>query len=480
MKKEEKIKYKNHRMIHLVLVFALFVSVLGISSQSVKASVWNNAYTYYSTYGNSVVFRPMTSTDGMIYYATKAKKASTSTVYRTLGWKVSIKNMSGSTLQTLYFKLGGSYMYVTDTVTKNNYEYNLFSLSLYQLKGRLNSKATTALTTGKANIELTACMTIVKNGSVKGRMNDSGPVSGQVYTSYSGIANAANWSNSSKQSLYNYFNKEVEDLFYQVDVTAGEGIKSVSGSGWYCYGTDVSVQAWTKTGYEFSNWTGLLRGGYISDHFIVNESGRCIAIAEPKMLRIYYHRNWTQQDSEIYCQTVRYNTNGAKLENCGWRKDGKLALGWALASTAGTAKYKVDATISSKWIDQNAPTVHLYAVWEKTDPTPGPMPNPTPTPTPTPTPSEPTPTPDPPPTPTPPGPTPTPGPQPTDPENGSDPENKKTTTKRIVRCRFISSQYFEDEHENLIPQERGGLAPDSVWATDSVRRQILRYALRKA
>ena len=463
MKKEEKIKYKNHRMLHLVLVFALF------------ASVWNNAYTYYSTYGNSVVFRPMTSTDGMIYYATKAKKASTSTVYRTLGWKVSIKNMSGSTLQTLYFKLGGSYMYVTDTVTKNNYEYNLFSLSLYQLKGRLNSKATTALTTGKANIELNACMTIVKNGSVKGRMNDSGPVSGQVYTSYSGIANAANWSSSSKQSLYNYFNKEVEDLFYQVDVTAGEGIKSVSGSGWYCYGTDVSVQAWTKTGYEFSNWTGLLRGGYISDHFIVNESGRCIAIAEPKMLRIYYHRNWTQQDSEIYCQTVRYNTNGAKLENCGWRKDGKLALGWALASTAGTAKYKVDATISSKWIDQNAPTVHLYAVWEKTDPTPGPMPNPTPTPTPTPTPSEPTPTPDP-----PPGPTPTPGPQPTDPENGSDPENKKTTTKRIVRCRFISSQYFEDEHENLIPQERGGLAPDSVWATDSVRRQILRYALRKA
>ena len=68
----------------------------------------------------------------------------------------------------------------------------------------------------------------------------------------------------------------------------------------------------------------------------------------------------------------------------------------------------------------------------------------------------------------------------TDPENGSDPEDKKTTTKRIVRCRFISSQYFEDEHENLIPQERGGLAPDSVWATDSVRRQILRYALRKA
>ena len=120
-------------MLHLVLAFALFVSVLGISSQSVKASVWNNAYTYYSTYGNSVVFRPMTSTDGMIYYATKAKKASTSTVYRTLGWKVSIKNMSGSTLQTLYFKLGGSYMYVTDTVTKNNYEYNLFSLSLYKL-----------------------------------------------------------------------------------------------------------------------------------------------------------------------------------------------------------------------------------------------------------------------------------------------------------------------------------------------------------
>lgn len=108
-------------------------------------------------------------------------------------------------------------------------------------------------------------------------------------------------------------------------------------------------------------------------------------------------------------------------------------------------------------------------MWDDTDPDPT-----TPDP-PGPTPNPPGPTPDPPgPTPDPPSPTPDPKPE------VKETDNKKTTTKKIVRCRFISSQYFEDEHENLIPQERGGLAPDSVWATDSVRRQILRYALRKA
>ena len=79
--------------------------------------------------------------DGIIYYATKASKATTSTKFRTLGWKVTVRNTSGSTLQTLYFKLSGSYMYQVDSVTKGNYEYNLYALSLYQMKSRMNTRA---------------------------------------------------------------------------------------------------------------------------------------------------------------------------------------------------------------------------------------------------------------------------------------------------------------------------------------------------
>ena len=453
---------KTKRIVQFVIAITMMIGALKISAQEAQASVWDSAYTYYNSYGNSVVFRPVTSTDGIIYYATKASKATTSTKFRTLGWKVTVRNTSGSTLQTLYFKLSGSYMYQVDSVTKGNYEYNLYALSLYQMKSRMNTRSGNALQAGKAAIQLDACMAVVKNGSVKGRMNDSGPVSGSVYTTYSGIAGAANWSSSARQSLYSYFNKNVEGLFFRVNVIAGEGIKSTSGSGVYCYGTYAEVNAVTDTGYQFANWSGLLRSSKICDDFLVNEDGVCIANGEPKLLRIYYHRNQSSQDNTVDYQVVRYNKSGANLEGFIWKKDGKAALGWAFDPSATREKYKLNAKISAKWIDQYAPEVHLYAVWDSTDPNPGPQP---------PTPQPPIPQP---PTPQPPTPQP-----PTQEPQESGYIDEKTTTNKVIRCRFISSRYFEDEYQRLIPQDRGGLAADSVWATDMTHRQILRYALGK-
>ena len=198
----------------------------------------------------------------------------------------------------------------------------------------------------------------------------------------------------------------------------------------------------TDTGYQFANWSGLLRSSKICDDFLVNEDGVCIANGEPKLLRIYYHRNQSSQDNTVDYQVVRYNKSGANLEGFIWKKDGKAALGWAFDPSATREKYKLNAKISAKWIDQYAPEVHLYAVWDSTDPNPGPQP-------------------------------PTQEPQ----ESGNNDE--KTTTNKVIRCRFISSRYFEDEYQRLIPQDRGGLAADSVWATDMTHRQILRYALGK-
>ena len=470
MKSDDKRRIrKTGMLVRLCLSLAIFVGTLHISALPVQAWEWDNARTYYLTYGDSVVFHPETYTDGTIYYATKAKIATTSTRFTTLGWKFTVTNTSGKKLQTLYFKLGGSYMYGANTVRKGNYEYNLYMLSLYQLKSRLNTKASNALKTGQAAIRLDACMTIVKNGSVKGRMDDNGSFSGKVYTSYSGITSAANWSPTARQMLNSYFDKYVEGLFLNVNVVAGEGIKSVTGSGIYCYGTYVEVQATPKDGYDFANWSGLVKDGSMYAGFFVNESGICIAEGEPKFLRVYYHRNQTEQDSGIEVQMMQYQKSGAELYYIAWTKKDKLPLGWALSASASNAKFRMGQHVSANWIAQHTPEVHLYAVWDDTDPDPT-----TPDP-PGPTPNPPGPTPDPPgPTPDPPSPTPDPKPE------VKETDNKKTTTKKIVRCRFISSQYFEDEHENLIPQERGGLAPDSVWATDSVRRQILRYALRQA
>ena len=179
-----------------------------------------------------------------------------------------------------------------------------------------------------------------------------------------------------------------------------------------------------------------------------------MAIGQPKLLRIYYHRNQSAQDNVVDYQVVQYHKNGAELEFLYCRKDGSLALGWAHSSSAKQKKYAFGQRMSGKWIDQYAPEVHLYAVWEDSGPDNPPTP-PTPTP------------------PTPPTPTPTPTPNPT-------PEIKteEPATNKVVRCRFISSKYFEDDNHHLIPQEQGGLASGSVWVTDPIRRQMLRYALR--
>lgn len=455
-------KIKGRWLVHGILALALLLGCLGGQTETVQAGAWSSPKAFYDTYGNDVVFCPISMTDGVIYYATKAAVASTSTTYRTLGWKVTVQNLSGSTLQTMYFKLGGSYMYHAGSQVSGKYEYNMYCLSLYQLKCRMNAKAEKALNKGKANVKMDACMTVVKSGKVKGRMDDNGPVSGSVYTTYGGIAGAANWKSSSRQSLYSYFDKYVLGLFYQVDVIAGEGIKTVTGTGRYCYGTFIEVSATPQDGYVFADWNGLLQSSQEYDGFFVNGQGICIAQGMPKLLRIYYHRNLNAQDSVMDCQIVRYEQSGATFEAGGWQKDGKQPLGWAFSPNETKARYKLYSHITAKWINKYAPEVHLYAIWEDAKPDPDPNP-PTPTPTP--------------PTPTPPVPDPTP-PTPIPPTPEPD-DTQKPASNKIVRCRFISSKYFEDEQQNLIPQERGGLASDSVWATDSVRRQILRFALQQ-
>lgn len=474
-------KRKRKRIVANILSLTLFLigCLHFVGKQEVFAARINyyDAVDYYESYGNQVTFFPASKSDGMIFYATRAKLATSKTAYRTIGWKMTVSNISGSKLQTLYFKLGGSNMYLSGTERVGAYEYNLYELSLGQMKGRMNNKAIKALNAGNAEIRLDACIAIVKNGKIQGAMNDNGPTSGNVYTTYSGITGAVNWSNETKQTLYSYFNKYVVGLFCEVKVMTDDGITSVRGTGSYCYGTYLTVSAEVATGYEFAYWSGLERGGTKTMSFFVTESGRVIAHAEPMQLRIYYHRNLTSQDNEVVYQLRPYRKGGTELNKTDWSKNGKKPLGWAESASATSAQYKNGAHVSGSWIIKKAPTLHLYAVWEKEDDTtindpnpegPGPgggnpdPPKPYP-PNPSPDPAEPTP-------PVEPG-----------PDNQDIPgEDQKPTPNKVVRCRFISNKYFEDEHENLIPQEKGGLPANSVWATDSLRRQILRYALRKS
>ena len=147
-------------------------------------------------------------------------------------------------------------MYAVHRVRKGGAEYNLYALTLGDLKDRLNAKASQALNKGKASMVMDACMIVVRKGKAQGTMNDQGPVSGKVYTTYQGISGAESWSRESYTSFHNYFHKEIQGLFFWVDAIAGEGIASVSGGGEYCYGYTACLKAKAKKGYDFAEWRG--------------------------------------------------------------------------------------------------------------------------------------------------------------------------------------------------------------------------------
>ena len=165
------------------------------------AGVWDNAYTYYNKYSNNSVFKATSDTNGYIYCGTKGNLSSSSIKYRTIGWKMKITDLKGNSLQTLYFKLGGNYLVMNHQVQKDNYDYRLYSISLYALKRRMNDTALDNIKKGNCKIILDACMIVVKDGVAGGKMNDSGVTSGKVYTTYKGISGAQNWSSSAKSSL---------------------------------------------------------------------------------------------------------------------------------------------------------------------------------------------------------------------------------------------------------------------------------------
>ena len=472
------------------LIIALVMTLLPVKQMETYAGITENAYRYYQDYGNNVCFFPISETNGVIYYATRANLATTNIRYRTIGWKLSVKDTSGKQLQTLYFKLGGTYMYSVHSCRKGGVEYNLYALMLDDLKERLNAKASQALNKGKASMRMDACMIVVKKGKAQGSMNDKGPTSGTVYTTYQGIAGAANWSSESYSSFYNYFQKEIQGLFYRVEAIVGDGIASVSGGGEYCYGCTAILRAKVKNGYDFGEWRGDCYGEKLEQTFYVTNDVRCIAYGNKKKLQILFHRNSTKNDKEMDIQTMVFGYGKIPLDNIGWKIKGKKLVGWALKPNAKKADLKCGAVVKDSWIIKYSPKVDLYGIWkpESTDdPKPDPEdpkpedPDPEDPKPDDPNPEDPKPD-DPIPDPEDPKPD-TPKPDPTDPDpvnpGGTNSDDNDLPRGNIVsfHCRFISKKYFEDAGWNLISKEKGGLSEESKWAMDDSLRMRLRQLL---
>lgn len=336
-----------------------------IFPQTVTAVEYKDAYTFYETYADAMKFVPSTETDGNIYYATKGKKGyNVSTLYSTIGWKVSVKHKNGTVLQTLYFKLGGKYMQTINVKEKNGYEYSLYSISLSSIKNRMNQISKKALDSGNCTFIFDAGIAIKKSGKLQGAMNDNGVTSGTVYFTYNGIAKAAPWTAATKTALQSYYNRSVIGIFSTLTLSKDEGIASVSGSGTYCYGTEVVIEAVPAKGYTFASWSGS--ANYSTSRTTLRIGSSDISLtANSKLssLLVTYFRNTSTSDTKTERQTFYYGNNPKNFKDFAWTKDGHYQVGWSLNKNASKPDYAITNSISDTWLLNHLPNVNLYAVW---------------------------------------------------------------------------------------------------------------------
>lgn len=321
-----------------MLVLCVFYLFYVFWPELVKADVYDNAYTFYEAYGSEMKFLPGTNYKGEIYYATKAKKdVNTGIKYTTLGWKIRIFDKNGAVVDTLYYKLGGENMETVDVSIVSGYEYCLYRVTLTNMRERMSYAGLQALNNPDCSIVFDACTTTKLNGVLQGGMTDAGPSWGSVYTTYNGIVNAKEWSETTKETLKSYYNKTVEGLFYDVVLKSGNGIRQVTGAGKYCFGTMVTVFAEAQDGYHFTNWTG--NHGSPSKRFSFILSGSDVTLtanAEENRYHIVYDSNGGQ--GSISSQTYTFNQSFL-LPSDGFSMEGATIAGWKVSNASGEMQY---------------------------------------------------------------------------------------------------------------------------------------------
>lgn len=355
-----------------VLVVLCVLSLFQIfQPEFVKADVYDNAYSFYQTHESEMKFLPGANNEGEIYYATKAKKdLNTGIKYITLGWKIRIFNKNGAVVDTLYYTLGGENMKTVDVCTVRGYEYCLYRVTLSNMRDRMSDEGLQALNYPNCSIVFDACTTTKLNGVLQGGMTDVGPSWGSVYTTYNGIVNAQEWSETTKETLKSYYNKIVDDLFYDVIVNRGNGISQVTGAGKYCFGTMVTVSAEVQDGYHFKNWTGNHGSPYKSFSFILCGSNVSLtANAQENSYHIVYDGNGGQ--GNISSQTYGFNQSFV-LPTKGFSMEGATFSGWGISNADGKAQYIGGQSVSMKELvtklnlqRENGATIVFHAIWDQ-------------------------------------------------------------------------------------------------------------------
>lgn len=337
----------------------------GISRETSASGVYANAFEYYNTYEGKMIFKPADETPAGVFYGTRGKETSTArVVYETLGWRVTVKDNAGAVMDQVFYALDGGCIRVVDSRLVAGYRYILYSIELDALKQRLSPAANEALKHADCAIVFDACVVVKNYGVRQGGLTDDGIAWGQVHTTYDGIVNAVNWTATTKENLKSYFDKEIPDMFFEVSIGCGEGIESVTGNGRYCYGTEVTISATPKRGYQFLEWIGPFTTSDCTYTFTVYDDVSLYATTKRESVAVNLHRNLDAQDNCVETIFFEFDEGDKRLRNLGWSKEGYHQTGWSTSRIVMQPYFSVENEVTDAWLERVAPSVDLYATWK--------------------------------------------------------------------------------------------------------------------
>ena len=173
---------KKKRNLGLVwcLLFAIMVSML-VPVETLEtyqaAQSYTNAKKFYDSTGQKND-KHIECFNGMVYFATKAKAATSSTAlkYTSVGFDVTLTG--GGQKLTFAVKRGGSLTELTDAKVSEDYNYRLYCITtedLHTLASKVNKTAADAIfTSDKFDVRMDAIMTLRQNDVDYGAIKENG------------------------------------------------------------------------------------------------------------------------------------------------------------------------------------------------------------------------------------------------------------------------------------------------------------------
>lgn len=129
----------------------------------------------------------------------------------------------------------------------------------------------------------------------------------------------------------------------------------------------MTLPSSTREGYTFEGWYDAANGGNkignAGEEYTPTEAKTLYAHWTVKKITVTFIRNTSATDNTSTTQTFTYGVTGQKFSNKGWSKTNYELIGWNINRSATTAQYSTLSGVSDSWIEQNAPSITIYAIW---------------------------------------------------------------------------------------------------------------------